>query len=192
MKRVGLYFGSFNPIHIGHLIIATYFSENTDLDEVWFVVSPQSPHKRQTNLLPENQRLEMVYRATEPYSNLKAVNIEFGLPKPNYTIDTLTYLDEKHRDKDFCLIMGEDNFKNINKWKNANEIKKRTTFVYPRLDNIKKNRTNIKANKTPIIEISASFVREQIKANKSVRALMPLEAWKYLDEMNFYKKQNNG
>ena len=135
MKKVGLYFGTFNPIHIGHLVIANHMAEYSDLDEIWFVVTPVSPFKKKKNLLANNHRYEMVYLATKDYPKLQPSKIEFDLPEPNYTINTLVHLDEKYGDRySFSLIMGEDNLKGFHKWKNYEVIlENHEIFVYPRL-----------------------------------------------------------
>lgn len=191
--KVGLYFGTFNPIHIGHLVIANHMAEYGNLDQVWFVVTPQSPFKTKQSLLDDYQRLEMVYRATEAYSKLKQSDIEFGMTQPNYTIDTLTYLKEKHPDYSFSLIMGEDNLKSFHKWKNYMLIlENHELHVYPRLtkvDTVSKEEVLKKVHRidAPIMEISSTFIRKAIKQGKNVKPLLPEAVWQYLDEMNFYK-----
>ncbi len=193
MKKIGLYFGTFNPIHIGHLVIANHFAEFSPLDEVWLVVTPQNPFKNKASLLEDHHRYEMVYRATEAYPKLKPNRIEFSLPQPNYTADTLAYLEEKHPDKNFALIMGEDNLNSFHKWKNSEVILKRyDIYVYPRrLPNAKpaklKEHPKVHFIDAPIMEISASYIREAIQADKNIKPLLPPEVWTYLDEMNFYK-----
>ncbi|HEX7868942.1 MAG TPA: nicotinate (nicotinamide) nucleotide adenylyltransferase, partial [Chryseobacterium sp.] len=134
MKKIGLFFGSFNPIHIGHLILANYILENSDMNELWFVVSPQNPFKEKKSLLNDHNRLEMVELAIKNYPEMRASNIEFSLPTPSYTIDTLTYLKEKHPDYSFSLIMGEDNLESLHKWKNSDLlVKNHHIIVYPRV-----------------------------------------------------------
>lgn len=193
MKRVGLFFGSFNPIHIGHLILANYILENTNMDELWFVVSPQNPFKEKKSLLNDNNRLDMVQLAIENYPKMRASNVEFSLPTPSYTIDTLTYLKEKHPNYLFSLIMGEDNLKNLHKWKNYETlINQYQIIVYPRLSegNNKPellNHDNISLVKAPIIELSATEIRRMIKENKNTRPMLPPEVFDYLDGSNFYK-----
>jgi len=191
--KVGLYFGSFNPIHIGHLVIANHMVEHSNLDKVWFVVTPHNPFKRKSSLLDNYQRLEMVYRATKDYDTLSPSDIEFNLPQPNYTINTLVYLEEKFPDYEFCLIMGEDNLKSFHKWKNYELIlKNHDVFVYPRVSEGKietqfDGHKKIHHVKAPIMELSSTFIRKSIKAGKKVKPMLPEHVWEYLDEMNFYK-----
>ncbi len=191
--KVGLYFGTFNPIHVGHLIIANHLVEFSDLDEVWFVVTPQSPHKRKQSLLDNHHRYQLVYVAVEDYPKLRPSDIEFKLPQPNYTVHTLAHISEKYPDKEFSLIMGEDNLKTLHKWKNYETIvDHHHIYVYPRIGGGKvKNqfRDHPKVHRVdaPVIQISATHIRDSIKQNKNVQALLPKEVWKYLDEMNFYR-----
>ncbi|APY08609.1 nicotinic acid mononucleotide adenylyltransferase [Winogradskyella sp. J14-2] len=191
--KIGLYFGTFNPIHIGHLTIANHLAEHSDLDQIWFVVTPQSPFKKKSSLLDNRQRYEMVYRATESYLKLKPSDIEFGLKQPNYTIDTLTYLEEKFPDYEFALIMGEDNLKSFHKWKNHELILENyRIYVYPRMSKGEvdlqfKNHPKIFNISAPIMELSSTFIRKEIKAERNVRPMLPDKVWQYIDEMNFYK-----
>ena len=194
MKKVGLYFGTFNPIHIGHLVIANHMVEFSDLDEVWFVVTPQSPFKTKKTLLDNHQRFEMVYEATKEYENLKPSNIEFNLPQPNYTINTLVHLNEKYpKGYEFSLIMGEDNLKGLHKWKNYETILElHNLYVYPRIsegtiDQQFKEHDKITRVNAPIMEISSTFIRREHKNGKNIKPLLPPEVWKYMDEMNFYR-----
>ena len=196
MKKVGLFFGTFNPIHIGHLIIANHIEEYSDLDEVWLVVTPHNPHKEKRTLLNDIHRYQMVEIALEDYPKLKASKIEFGLKQPNYTVITLVHLREKHPNHQFSLIMGEDNLENFHKWKNYESIiENHDLYVYPRVFKTKKNNLKIDAKylkkihklDAPIVEISSTFIRKSIKAKKNVKPLLPEKVWKYLDEMNFYK-----
>lgn len=192
-KRIGLYFGTFNPIHIGHLIIANYMVEFSDLEEVWMVVTPHNPHKKKNTLLDDHHRLAMVRIALEDYPKLKASTIEFGLEQPNYTVNTLALLEEKHPEKDFCLIMGEDNLKSFHKWKNYEVILERyALYVYPRIsqktvETPLKNNANIHKVNAPIIELSSTFIRKSIQEGKNIRPMVSAPVWTYLDEMNFYK-----
>lgn len=194
MKKVGLFFGSFNPIHIGHLILANYILENSDMAELWFVVSPQNPFKDKKTLLKDHNRLDMVQLSVKNYPKMRASNVEFSLPKPSYTIDTLTYLKEKYPDHSFALIMGEDNLKGLPKWKNADKlIEKHQIIVYPRIfdgerqDNEYLKHENISMINAPIIELSATEIRNMIKNGKNVRPMLPPEVYEYLDGSNFYK-----
>lgn len=191
--KIGLYFGSFNPIHIGHLVIANHMAEYSDLNQVWFVVTPHNPFKKKSSLLDDYQRLEMVYRATKDYTKLKPSDIEFNLPQPNYTINTLAYLQEKHLNYEFSLILGEDNLKSFQKWKNYQLIlENHDIYVYPRVSE-KKVETQFDGHKkihhidAPIMELSSTFIRKAIKAGKNVKPMLPEFVWEYLDEMNFYK-----
>lgn len=192
--KVGLYFGTFNPIHIGHLTIANHLAEHSDLNQIWFVVTPQSPFKKKSSLLDNRQRYEMVYRATKDYDKLKPSDIEFGLKQPNYTIDTLIYLEEKFPDYEFALIMGEDNLKSFHKWKNYELILENySVYVYPRISEGKtdtqfKDHPKIFNISAPIMELSSTFIRKEIKAGRNVRPMLPDKVWDYIDEMNFYKK----
>jgi nicotinate-nucleotide adenylyltransferase len=191
--KVGLYFGSFNPIHIGHLVIANHMVEHSNLDQVWFVVTPHNPFKKKSSLLDNYQRLEMVYRATKDYDTLSPSDIEFNLPQPNYTINTLVYLEEKFPDYQFCLIMGEDNLKSFHRWKNYEMIlKNHDVYVYPRLSEGKietqfDGHKKIHQVNAPIMELSSTFIRKSIKTGKNVKPMLPEHVWEYLDEMNFYK-----
>ncbi|HEA20439.1 hypothetical protein LCGC14_1775190 [marine sediment metagenome] len=194
MKKVGLYFGTFNPIHIGHLVIANHMVEFSDLDEVWFVITPMSPFKKKQSLLDNHHRYQMVYEAVEDYTKLKPSKIEFDLPQPNYTVDTLIYLNEKYdATYQFSLIMGEDNLNNFHKWKNYEVIlEHHHIYVYPRIskgqtESIFKGHPKIKKVEAPIMEISSTFIRKNHSLGKNIRPLLPNKVWKYMDEMNFYR-----
>ena len=194
MKKIGLFFGSFNPIHIGHLILANYILENSDMEELWLVVSPQNPFKEKKSLLNDHNRLDMVQLAVKNYPKMRASNIEFSLPKPSYTIDTLTYLKEKYPDYSFALIMGEDNLESLPKWKNSEKlISDYQIIVYPRtFEGEKKDHEylqheNISLINAPIVEISATEIRKMIKDGKNVRPMLPPEVFDYLDGSSFYK-----
>lgn len=190
---IGLYFGTFNPIHIGHLIIANHMAEHSNLDQIWFVVTPQSPFKVKASMLDNHDRFEMVYRATADYPKLRANDIEFGMPQPNYTINTLTYLQEKYPMHEFALIMGEDNLKSFHKWKNYEIILgNHHIYVYPRISegNVKSEfdqHPKIHKVAAPIMELSSTFIRNSIKSGKNVKPMLPEHVWEYVDEMNFYR-----
>ncbi len=189
--KIGLFFGSFNPIHIGHLIIAEHIAGNTDLDEVWFVVSPQNPFKKKTSLLSEYDRLHLVNIAIEGNEKLKASDIEFKLPQPSYTIDTLMYLKEKHKQHQFALVMGSDNLENLHKWKNADILFKEYPFyVYKRPEHTDlKNAEKAKVTflDAPQLKISATFIRKSIQAGKSVKYVLTDKVLKEIDDMGWYK-----
>lgn len=190
--KIGLFFGTFNPIHIGHLIIGNHLAENSDLDQIWFVVTPQSPFKVKSSMLDNHHRLEMVYLATEDYDKLQPSDIEFRMSQPNYTINTLAYLQEKHPNHVFSLIMGEDNLKSFHKWKNYELIlEHHQIYVYPRISDGKietqfDQHPKIQVIKAPIIELSSTWVRNAIKNHQEVRPLLPPRVWQYIDEMGFY------
>ncbi|MBT8262614.1 MAG: nicotinate-nucleotide adenylyltransferase [Bacteroidia bacterium] len=192
-KKIGLYFGTFNPIHVGHLVIANHMVEYSDLDEIWMVVTPHNPHKKKNSLLDDIHRLTMVRIALEDYPKLNASNIEFDLPQPNYTVNTLAHLEEKYPENNFCLIMGEDNLKSFHKWKNYEVILERyPVYVYPRISKGKvetrfDDHPAITPVNAPIMELSSTFIRKGIKEGKNVRPMLPHSVWKYLDEMNFYR-----
>ncbi len=188
--KIGLYFGSFNPMHLGHKIIASYMVEFSNLDQIMFVVSPQNPLKKKQSLLDENQRLMIIRMEIEDNPKLQVSDIEFNMPQPSFTIDTLVRLKEKYPEHDYALIMGSDNLQNLHKWKNYEQILKNySIYVFPRPGyNINENHANIHLVKgVPQMEISASFIRRCIKEGKDVSYLMPEKAWKYTNEMNFYK-----
>lgn len=191
--KIGLFFGTYNPIHVGHLIIANHLAEHSDLDQIWLVVTPQSPHKTKQSLLDNHQRLELVFLATKDYPKLAPSAIEFNLPQPNYTVRTLAYLEEKHPENQFALIMGEDNLRSLPKWKNAEVIMGNyPIYVYPRKMNPSSGSASFSSETityldAPIIEVSSTFIRQQIKDGKNIKALLPMAVWNYIDEMNFYK-----
>jgi len=198
MAKVGLYFGSFNPIHIGHLAIASYMTEFTELDEVWFVISPHNPLKKKEVLLAGHYRLDMVQIAIGGNEKFQACDIEFRLPIPSYTIDTLIHLEEKYQRHKFCLIMGEDNLYTLHKWKNSEElIKKRPIYVYPRPDVVKPSSpildrlistAEIHFVNAPLMDISGTFIRNGIKQRKNMCYFLPPQVWKYITDMHFYEK----
>ena len=192
--KIGLYFGTFNPIHIGHLIIANHLAEYSGLDQIWMVVTPHNPLKNKQTLLDDYQRLQLVFLATEDFPKIKPSDIEFKLPQPNYTVNTLAHLEEKFPQHIFSLIMGEDNLKSLHKWKNHEVIlKNHEIYVYPRIssgtENLEfKNNTKIHCIDAPIVEISSTFIRENIKNKKNIRPLLPEKVWEYIDHNNLYKK----
>jgi nicotinate-nucleotide adenylyltransferase len=200
--KVGLYFGTFNPIHVGHLVIANYMADMTDMDEIWLVVSPQNPLKKKSTLLADYHRLALVNEAIAENSKLKASDIEFKLPMPSYTTTPLVYLKEKYPEKEFALIMGEDNLRTFHKWKNHEVIlENHAIYVYPRaLTEVELESHNVDSpndfrshsnvhfcNDVPVMKISSSFIRRQIKEGKDVQYLLTEPVLKYLTEMNFYK-----
>ncbi len=188
--KIGLYFGSFNPIHIGHLIIANHLLNATDLQQVWLVISPHNPLKKSASLLNEYQRLHLVQKAIEGENKLKASSVEFHLPKPSYTIDTLTYLQEKFPDHSFSVIMGSDSLGNIDKWKNYQTLLKQyELYIYqrPGFEVSKEQPANIHILNAPLLEISSTRIRELIKANKSIRYLLPEVVRLEIENNNYYK-----
>ena len=174
--NIGLFFGSFNPIHIGHLIIANVVVETTDVDKVWFVVSPQNPFKKHKALLHEFDRMDMVRAAIYDNYQLEACDVEFNMPKPSYTVDTLAYLTDKHPNKNFKLIIGEDNLTHFHKWKNHKQILAYGLYVYPRPHSQITdfhNHSNVKMVESPMVDISATFIRQCIQKNQSIKYLVP-------------------
>ena len=195
--KIGLYFGTFNPIHIGHLIIANHLAEYSDLEQIWMVVTPHNPLKNKQTLLDDYQRLQLVFLATEDYPKIKPSDIEFKLSQPNFTVNTLAHLQEKFPQHTFSLIMGEDNLKSLHKWKNHEIIlQNHEIYVYPRISSeidatqnyTFKNNPNIHIVDAPVVEISSTFIRENIKKDKNVRPLLPEKVWQYIDHNNLYKK----
>jgi len=190
--KVGLFFGSFNPIHIGHLVVANYFAEFTDLEKIWLVISPQSPFKTQENLLAEHHRYYMAQLALDEDLQISPSNIEFHLPKPSYTINTLNYLIEKHPQYNFNLILGSDNLIYLHKWKNFTELVQHyPIYVYPRAEvdpSEYAEQYDFTFVNAPLIEISSSFIRNSIKRGKDVRYFLPSKVYKYLKKNHFYEK----
>lgn len=192
--KVGLYFGTFNPVHVGHLIIANHLAENSDLDEIWMVVTPHNPLKKKAGLLEDYHRMHMIHLATENYDKLKPSDIEFKLPQPNYTINTLVHLKEKYPKYHFSLIMGEDNLKSFPKWKNYEVIlEDYEVYVYPRISELDipeelVNHPKIHRINAPIIELSSTFIRNSIKEGKNIRPMLDDKVWEYIDHNLFYKK----
>ena len=191
--KIGLFFGSFNPIHVGHLIIAQHMLQK-DLDRVWLVVSPHNPLKEKKSLLPTHHRIYMANLAVEDNAAIQVSDIETKLDQPSYTVNTLAHLREKYPSYEFVLLMGEDNLATFHKWKNPEEIlKHHEIYVYARTNESFVNRTGyfahsrIKLEPTPLLDVSSTFIREQIKAGKDVRYLLTEPVYKYVNEMNFYK-----
>ena len=189
--KVGLFFGSFNPIHVGHLILANYMIEETDLDQVWFVVSPQSPHKNKSSLLDEYQRLHLVELAIEDNPNFRTSNIEFSMSKPSYTVDTLSVLHDKFPKYNFTLIMGGDNLKTFHKWKNPETILAyHHIYCYNRPEATEGelfSHEKVNLFDAPQMKISASHIRKQIRKGQSVKYIVPDNCLDYLDSIGAYK-----
>ncbi len=203
--KIGLYFGTYNPVHVGHLVIANYMAEYTGLDQVWLIVSPQNPLKEKSSLLADYHRLALVKIAIDDNPKLRASDIEFKLPKPSYTVTTLAYLKEKHPEHEFALIMGEDNLRTLHKWQNHEIIlKNHKIYVYPRVlttqeeaeistinaqigNDFAQNSNVVLCDDAPVMKVSASFIRQAIKDSKDVRYLLTEPVHKYIDEMNFYR-----
>ncbi|MBO4489619.1 MAG: nicotinate-nucleotide adenylyltransferase [Bacteroidales bacterium] len=190
-KKTGLYFGSFNPIHIGHLIVAEYLLEHSDLQELWFVVSPANPLKKRNSLLDDRQRWYMVNLAIGDDLRFRVSDVEFGLPQPSYTCHTLVHLREKYPDRDFALIMGADNLETFHKWLNYEWILENfALYVYPRPGYSSENpypEARITMVDAPQIELSSTVIRENIRQNIPVRYMLPEKVFEYIDEMGFYK-----
>jgi nicotinate-nucleotide adenylyltransferase len=191
-QKTGLFFGSFNPIHQGHLMIANYMVGYTDIKQVWFIVSPHNPLKEKDTLLDAHHRLAMANIAVEDDPRFRASNIEFHLPQPSFTIDTLTYLEEKYPEREFVLIAGSDNLPSFHKWKNYEELLNRYhLYLYPRPGTPSSpfdNHPHVHSTAAPLIEISASFIRHGIKNGKNLRYFLPEKVWNYICEMHFYQK----
>lgn len=191
MGRIGLFFGSFNPVHVGHMVIATWAVEMGGLKEVWFMVSPHNPLKKKETLLNGRQRLEMVQRAIGDDARFRASDIEFGLPQPSYTAHTLAHLQERHPKLDFTLLMGGDNLASFHRWKNYEAIlNAHRIMVYSRLEEGDLpflDHPNVTLLPAPALHISSSLIRKLVNEGHDVRHLMPMEAWRYMDEMNFYR-----
>ena len=188
--HIGLFFGSFNPVHHGHLIIAQHIVNENDIDQVWMVVSPQNPFKQQSQLLDEYQRLHLVHLALADNPKIKASDIEFHLPRPSYTIDTLVYLEEKYPNHRFSVIMGSDSLLNLTKWKNAPLLMEKYPFyVYKRPDYeaINPGCKSLHILNAPLIEISSTRLRELIRKNKSLRYLLPDSVIEEIDKCNYYR-----
>lgn len=203
--KVGLYFGTFNPIHVGHLVIANYMAEFTDLDQVWLVVSPQNPLKQKSTLLADHHRYALVQVAIEDNPQLRVSDIEFKLSKPSYTVTTLIHLKENYPQHEFAIIMGEDNLRTLHKWFNHDYLlEKHKIYVYPRVLTIQEEAEVVEIGKqminsfsqhgnviicddAPVMKVSASFIRQAIKEGKDVRYLLTDPVNKYIEEMSFYR-----
>jgi len=191
--KIGLFFGTYNPIHVGHMVIANYMVEFTDLDQLWIIVTPHNPFKEKKSMLADYHRLQLVRIAFEGDNRFKASNIEFNLPQPNYTIHTLTYLKEKYPENDFVLIMGEDNLDHFHKWKNHESIlEEHKLYVYPRIEGSTPpelvNHPSVYIFDAPIMKISSSFIRKALANKKDVRHYLSKDVFQYIDEMHFYEK----
>lgn len=191
-KRIGLYFGSFNPVHVGHLVIANAMLEHTDLNEVWFVVSPQSPFKEYKSLLQDCHRMAMVRCAIDDNYRLRACDVEMHLPVPSYTAVTLARLEEQYPDDQFCLIMGSDNLEQLDRWRNYQYILEHYhIYVYPRANHPigrwEDHLSITEVKDCPQMDISSSYIRQQIAQGKSVQYLLTEPVWKYCTEMHFYE-----
>jgi nicotinate-nucleotide adenylyltransferase len=199
--RIGLYFGTYNPIHVGHLIIANHMVGRDDMDQVWLVVTPQNPLKSNNNLLADYHRLALVKIAIDDNFKLRASDIEFSLPKPSYTVDTLAHLREQYPEHEFALIMGEDNLRTFHKWKNYEVILERhKIFVYPRPLTVTELQEHVALTKSeiaehpnviitdsPMMQISSTHIRNSIKNGSSIQYLVTDPVREYIDEMNFYR-----
>ncbi|HYM93189.1 MAG TPA: nicotinate (nicotinamide) nucleotide adenylyltransferase [Chitinophagaceae bacterium] len=189
--KIGLFFGSFNPVHVGHLIIANHILNETEIKKIWFIVSPQNPFKAETNLLNEYHRLHFLQLATDGDKRVKVSNIEFNLPRPSYTASTLAYVSEKHPGHEFVIIMGSDSFQNLFKWKNVETIiENHSIYVYKRREFKIENKLNAKIYivEAPLLEISATQIRKNIKQGKSVRYMVPDRVLEEIEKGNYYRK----
>lgn len=188
--KIGLFFGSFNPVHTGHMIIANHVANWSDMDQVWLVVSPQNPFKKHSNLARDYDRLHLVHLAIGDNPRLRPSDIEFSLPKPSYTVDTLAYLKEKYPEHRFALIMGGDNLASLHKWKNHEIIlQNHEILVFKRPEYILgdlQDSAQVTVVEAPLMEISSTFIRKSLRMKKSVRYLVPEEVWKYLDANPIY------
>jgi len=189
--QIGLFFGSFNPVHIGHMALANYMLTFTEMEEVWLIVSPHNPLKQKSSLLDQHQRLALVELATDDHSKIRASNIEFQLPQPSYTIHTLAHLQEKYPQHTFSLIMGQDNLGSFHKWKNYEEILKICKiFVYPRPDcgpSTFDEHPRVIFTAAPLMEISSTFIRQALREKKDIRFFLPQKVWEEIDLMNYYR-----
>ncbi len=188
--HIGLYFGSFNPIHVGHLIVANHIVEHSEIDKLWFVVSPHNPLKDSHSLLNEYDRLHLVRLAIEENPKFRASNIEFSLAKPSYTVDTLTYLAEKFPLERFSVIMGSDSFQNIHRWKNFEFLVKNYSIIIykrPGFEITETHGADLTIMEAPLLDISSTYIRSQVKDKKSIRYLVPEKVCDYIEESNYFK-----
>jgi nicotinate-nucleotide adenylyltransferase len=188
--KIGLYFGSFNPIHTGHLIVASFVANHTDMQQVWFIVSPQNPLKPSSVLLNEYHRLHLVHLAVEGDLRLKASEVEFKLPRPSYTIDTLTYLQEKYPQHEFFIIMGSDSFQNLSKWKNFELLIKNYSFIIYKRPGFEVKETwnaSVIVLEAPLLQLSATEIRDNIKSGKTIRYLVPDKVREEIEQNSYYK-----
>ena len=189
--HIGLFFGSFNPVHIGHMALANYMLSFTDMDEVWLVVSPQNPLKSKSQLLDQNHRLHLVNLAIDDARGIRSSNVEFKLSQPSYTINTLVHLEENYPEHRFSLIMGQDNLQSFSKWKNYEEILKNYhLYVYPRPQTEASQfdaHPHVHLTQAPLMEISSTFIRNAIKEKRDVRFFLPQKVWEQIDAMGFYQ-----
>ena len=188
--KIGLFFGSFNPIHHGHLMVASFIANHTDLQQVWLVVSPQNPHKTQSSLLNEYDRLHLAQLAIEDDAQIKVSDIEFKLPKPSYTIDTLTYLEEKYPQHQFYVIMGSDSFQNLPKWKNFEALVKNYQFIVyrrPGFEITEKYGADVTYLEAPMLELSATLIRNNCKDGITIRYLVPEDVRLEIERNNYFK-----
>lgn len=192
--KTGLYFGSFNPVHIGHLAIANYMIEFTDLDQLWFVISPQNPLKKQTSLLEDHKRRAMLEIAVENDDRFRVCDIEFRMPKPSYTIDTLTWLKELHPATEFVLIMGSDGLPTFHKWKNYKIIEEQyNRYIYPRPGYPVEpgQYPNMVIADAPQMEISSTFIREALRSKRDIRHFLPGKVYEYITQMHYYEDKSS-
>lgn len=188
--KIGLYFGSFNPIHTGHLIVASYVANHTEMQQVWFVVSPQNPLKPSSVLLNEYHRLHLVHLAVEEDLRLKASDVEFKLPCPSYTIDTLTYLQEKYPQHEFSIVMGSDSFQNLPRWKNFEQLVKNYSFIIYKRPGFEVTETwnaKLVVLNAPLLQLSATEIRDNIRNNKTIRYLVPEKVREEIERNSYYK-----
>ena len=189
--KIGLYFGSFNPIHHGHLIVANYLLNETDVEKLWLVVSPQNPHKKENTLLNEYHRLHLVKLATENDDRIKVSDIEFSLPRPSFTIDTITYLQEKYPQHQFSILMGADSFQNLSNWKNATQLIEHCEFyIYPRQGFLIDNKLGARIHiiEAPLLSLSATYIRNCVVESKSIRYMEPDSVREEIEKGGYYKK----